>query len=177
MIKYLTTIVFFIGITTGYAEIPLWSGAEIPYCYATPDSFTEDDKICINIAMIQWERASIVQFKETSCGKFVLAIHKDKKDNYATVGSQEKSFMYIHSMSFYSIAHELGHVIGLVHEHQRPDRDKYITINYENIEFGVEDQFSTLPLEYWAYDYTKYPYDYNSIMHYGHMIFREMGRK
>ena len=47
MIKYLVTIIFFIGISTGYAEIPLWSGAEIPYCYANTNSFSEDEKVVI----------------------------------------------------------------------------------------------------------------------------------
>jgi hypothetical protein len=31
------------------------------------------------------------------------------------------------------LAHELGHVFGLVHEHQRPDRDTYIRYNPQNV--------------------------------------------
>ncbi|OAF98777.1 zincin [Paraphaeosphaeria sporulosa] len=29
--------------------------------------------------------------------------------------------------------HELGHTLGLLHEHQRPDRDDYVTIHCENV--------------------------------------------
>ncbi|CAN9221795.1 unnamed protein product [Alternaria alternata] len=31
------------------------------------------------------------------------------------------------------VLHELGHVMGMVHEHQRSDRDTYIKVQYENI--------------------------------------------
>ena len=61
--------------------------------------------------------------------------------------------------------HELGHVIGFFHEHSRPDRDEYIRINYENIQYGVSFR------EFDAYVHPGFntlgfTYDYNSIMHY-----------
>lgn len=32
--------------------------------------------------------------------------------------------------------HELLHVAGMDHEHQRPDRDNYVTVNYYNTKPG-----------------------------------------
>jgi Astacin (Peptidase family M12A) len=40
-----------------------------------------------------------------------------------------------------NVAHELGHAIGLFHEHTRPDRDSYIQINWENLADGWSSQF------------------------------------
>ena len=33
--------------------------------------------------------------------------------------------------------HTLLHVLGKYHEHQRPDRDQYITIQWQNIKPGI----------------------------------------
>ncbi|CAJ0595810.1 unnamed protein product [Cylicocyclus nassatus] len=65
-----------------------------------------------------------------------------------------------------TVLHELLHVVGLSHEHQRPDRDEYITINYENIKNGSKSQFDKLPnmVAFGTYKYT-------SIMHYGPTAF------
>jgi hypothetical protein len=38
--------------------------------------------------------------------------------------------------------HELGHVIGLIHEHQRPDRDKHILLHRDNMSRQADGSFS-----------------------------------
>lgn len=36
-----------------------------------------------------------------------------------------------------SIVHQLVHVIGLGHEHNRPDRDRYVNILWKNMGHGI----------------------------------------
>jgi hypothetical protein len=64
--------------------------------------------------------------------------------------------------------HEIGHALGLYHEQMRADRDTYVTIYYQNIDEEFHSQFDKM----FANEYDSYakPYDYESIMHYGKMV-------
>nr|WP_246357527.1 M12 family metallopeptidase [Pyxidicoccus fallax] len=66
------------------------------------------------------------------------------------------------SCSLGNTIHEIGHVVGLWHEHTRLDRDNYISINWDNIAPDAKDNFEQ------NIDETddRGAYDYGSIMHY-----------
>ena len=70
-----------------------------------------------------------------------------------------------------SIVHELGHAMGLFHEHTRPDRDNHVTVNWNNIQSGKEINFEIMSSGTKSYG----PYDYGSIMHYGEYFFTNNG--
>ena len=60
--------------------------------------------------------------------------------------------------------HEMGHTVGLLHEHQRPDRANYITLNLANADLPNVPGNFTLP----GYDFqTIGLFDHASIMEYG----------
>lgn len=65
--------------------------------------------------------------------------------------------------------HELLHAVGFSHHHMRPDRDRYLTIHYENIRNQYKSQFKKLTN---AQDKLLTPFDYQSIMMYGNSAFR-----
>jgi len=59
------------------------------------------------------------------------------------------------------IAHEIGHLMGFIHEHQRSDRDGYIKVHRKNVIFATLPNFFRMPTAR-----TLTPYDFLSIMHY-----------
>lgn len=70
-----------------------------------------------------------------------------------------------------SIIHEIGHAIGLFHEHTRSDRDNYISIAWENITTGREFNFDIMDVGVEPIG----EYDFDSIMHYGRSYFSKTG--
>ncbi|XP_060132387.1 astacin-like metalloendopeptidase isoform X1 [Zootoca vivipara] len=66
--------------------------------------------------------------------------------------------------------HELMHVVGFWHEHSRADRDKYISISWDEILTGFEINF----MKSWNTNMLV-DYDYSSVMHYGRNAFSMSG--
>lgn len=68
-----------------------------------------------------------------------------------------------------TIQHEIGHTLGFHHEQSRPDRDKYVTILWQNIKKGHEHNF--IKYGYDRIDSRGFKYDLDSMMHYGSKFF------
>jgi hypothetical protein len=67
-------------------------------------------------------------------------------------------------MSKGTVAHELLHALGFMHEQSRPDRDDYVKVYLENVKKGTESNFGKENAN--AVQDLGTPYDYNSLMHY-----------
>lgn len=69
------------------------------------------------------------------------------------------------------VAHEIGHTLGLIHEHQRSDRNAYVTAMYENISESNRGEFSISNENIIATNY-----DFLSLMHYNKGAFSMNGK-
>ncbi|GFW83300.1 astacin [Trichonephila clavipes] len=148
-----------------------WPTKNIPYVIDRSIQSQYHEKIAI----------AINQINKTTCLKFVPRKNeKDyiKFDNSTTdhgcwswVGYQtgvqevniDEGCQYVGS-----IVHEMLHAIGFWHEHQRHDRNKYVTIYDKNVTNGLLHNFDITQ----AKDEIIYnKFDYNSIMIYGNYAF------
>lgn len=83
-------------------------------------------------------------------------------NNVGMKGGEQVVSFYPGGWTRYIICHEIGHALGLWHEHQRPDRDTYLTVNWNNIPQNQQQNFAIIANgQTWSS-----PYDLLSLMHY-----------
>lgn len=70
--------------------------------------------------------------------------------------------------------HELMHAVGFLHEQNRPERDEFVAIQYENVQKGAEVNFAKA--KGGTSNGFGVGYDYGSIMHYSMNAFSSNGQ-
>jgi hypothetical protein len=147
-----------------------WDAGVIPYQIAAAFTATERARILDRLAL--WERVAPVRFVARTTQSAYLDITKDDATAtqaspcFSGVGQPRRGAVVRTNLggtcaqSSHTVAHELGHALGLFHEHQRPDRDSYVSIDFSNVQENARGNFnvSTAPLVG--------EYDFGSVMHY-----------
>nr|BBG28497.1 hatching enzyme [Rhabdoblennius nitidus] len=143
----------------GYVEVP----------YILSNNYDYSEKSEISRAMKDLESETCIRFVPRHKQQGYLSI-EPKFGCSSTIGyvgdRQILSLQRAGCVSFGIIQHELMHALGFHHEHNRSDRDWYITINWDNIN------------EFYRYNFKRKEtnnlgtsYDYSSVMHYGKTAF------
>jgi Astacin (Peptidase family M12A) len=154
-----------------YIAMNSWPGGEVWYEFDS--NVTTTNRSTFRSAMDQWEAVSSVRFHHCSnnnCSDDYVHVQSSSGNNSA-VGLQggEQVINITSWNSVFRQAHELGHALGMWHEQSRDDRDDYVTINWDNIESGKENNFEI------QNDYRYGPYDFDSVMHYPRDAFSTNG--
>ncbi|CAK3790468.1 Metallopeptidase, catalytic domain [Lecanosticta acicola] len=131
-----------------------WPNGQIPYCYSDLESKNQIDKI-MEASIQRWESSpggldgvSFIPFASdtgTICPSEFLStvVIKHVPDiAWSTIGyrgpNQPHSLLFDpladwDGNTIGALAHELGHVMGLLHEHERPDAPSYVKLLCSNL--------------------------------------------
>ncbi|XP_041356411.1 zinc metalloproteinase nas-1-like isoform X2 [Gigantopelta aegis] len=147
-----------------------WPNKVIPF-EISPSVFSAREVRAIYESMDNWERITCVRFRQaTDEDRHRIKFTAGGKTCRSSIGMsrarQQGIFLKPDCRRTPLITHELGHVLGFRHEHNRPDRDEYIRIAFENMKLanGFKRYFRKLS-SHFSKTYGT-PYDYKSIMHY-----------
>jgi hypothetical protein len=148
------------------SPIGKWKDGIVPYYLS--GNFTNEEVAIIRKAMKRWESVANVTYKEVSPRVEAYKIQKVSANKWlSSIGeNNSECFMIFGSggNALSHVTHELGHSLGLLHEHQRPDRDKFVTVVWDKIISSYKKNFEIIDNPLIIEE--KYEYDYHSIMHY-----------
>jgi astacin len=145
----------------------LW---DMPIAWKFDGNHNFQQRQAIRGAFDHWEQNTCVRFREIGVNEDHssqhLIITRENTGCHSFIGrvgfkAQQINLQDACIFSFGTIVHEIGHALGLWHEHQRADRDQHVRVLDGNIG-AYSGQFikqRTVSLGV--------PYDVGSVMHYG----------
>ena len=143
--------------------------------------FSESCEYSIRSAIAAWEESSKVKFVELTAknsGQYAgyanfIPSHSKVSSSYVGFQGGAQIIEISNSCKKMTVAHEIGHALGLWHEQSRADRDQYIKIVWENISSKHLFNFNQHVKD--GEDVGEY--DYDSVMHYSAYAFSKNGEK
>ncbi|MDM1554594.1 MULTISPECIES: M12 family metallopeptidase [Chryseobacterium] len=148
----------------GGATYSRWPNRTIYYTIASNMGSINVNKI--NTAVNEYNTKTNTRWvQRTNQSNYVEFIFgsSNGSDGWAHIGYQggKQTVSLDQYISVGSVIHEMGHTVGLYHEHSRQDRDQYVSIQWGNIQDGQ------------SYNFNKYtsgtdigPFNINSVMMY-----------
>jgi hypothetical protein len=143
---------------------PRWPGGKVFYAFSNNVS-TAKQQAFLDGAQ-EWATFANLEFIARSTqANYILVVENPNlgggQSAVGMVGGAQWLQLGPYAWNRGTICHELGHALGLIHEHQRSDRDGFVTILTNNFIPGTEINFVRLPNSN-----NRGSYDFYSVMHY-----------
>jgi len=152
-----------------------WPDGIIPYMSTENNSAIQQERIVQ--ALEHWTELTSLSFVERTrenqddYPNYIRFESTNSCASYVGMQGGEQPILVSDACSMGSIVHEIGHAIGLFHEHTRPDRENFAQVDWDQIVSGKEINFDVLDAGVENFG----EYDYGSIMHYGEYFFSATG--
>jgi len=145
-----------------------WYGATIPY--VIDNEVTRPERV--KNAIQHWNDVTVARFVERgNQDDYIQFVQTNENSSSSMVGKQGGKQEINLGVNFQerTVIHEIGHAIGLKHEHQRPDRDNFITVHRDRVIDGKWDNNFKKKITNTVKTYDNY--DLTSRMHYSQYTF------
>jgi hypothetical protein len=147
-----------------FGSVTFW-GLTVPFSFNANVTAT-DQQLAINAMNGISSRTGLTFVARTNQSDFI--VFNDSTGNNSPVGRQggSQTINILNWSNQFVITHELYHSLGFHHEQSRPDRDTFVTINFQNV---CQDCCPGGSCDY-AFEIRNIlvygPYDFDSFMHY-----------
>ncbi|XP_064632683.1 zinc metalloproteinase dpy-31-like [Lineus longissimus] len=151
------------------AETSYWPNAIIPYVIdSSVSNISTTGQDVILSAMKHWSKETCIRFEQYDKAKHGKDFLSIKANNWCEaqlgcLGGEQHVFVNAKCLTRGIMIHELGHTVGFIHEHNRPDRDEHVIIQWEKIKVKPEDYIKKSNMLINTFGV---PYDFRSIMQY-----------
>ncbi|ASW76009.1 peptidase M12 [Chryseobacterium piperi] len=148
----------------GGASFSRWPNKTIYYTIASNMGSINRDKIinAINQYNSKTNAKWVARTNQSNYVQFIFG-SQSGSDGWAHIGYQGgvQTISLDQYVSVGTVIHEMGHTVGIYHEHTRKDRDQYVRIIWANIQNGQSSNF-----EKYNSGNDIGPFDINSVMMY-----------
>jgi len=154
-----------------------WPKGIVPYVIA--GRFSLEDRGLIERAVQEYARQTCVRFVERTGQSDYLYFTSESTGCWSSVGrvggAQQLNLQSPGCLTkLGTVMHEMMHAIGFLHEQNRWERDDYVSVRFQNISPGRENNFDKSSKG--ETDGQGIDYDYTSVMHYSGYAFSKNGQ-
>lgn len=156
------------AVMNGFGFAKRWIGGDVYYAIAND---VPNQSRIIN-AIAHWQAYTPIRFHQRVNQTDYVEFRRTEvsglaESNIGRVGGKQYITLS-DDVSWYAVAHEIGHTVGLYHEQSRKDRDNYVTINWNNLPTSQEVRINYQQFS----DLTNHGvFDFNSLMMYSSFDF------
>jgi len=160
------------GVASTVSAKRRWPGGVVKYHWQP--NIGSDMKAVTEAAMAEWEAKTCIKFEEVAPGNGTVMFMHDNQDSpgcNAHVGYYSRSMteMNLGKNCWHkgTALHEIGHTLGLGHQHQRDDSQEFVELLRGNAKLPDDDYEVNFEKPTRGVVHEGVPYDLGSIMHYG----------